>query len=194
MTKIACVVMCSGASRRFGEGDKLLASFRGKPLILHTLENLPCEKFCDIVVVTRSSATARLCEENGFRVILHDFPLRSDTIRLGLSSVIESDCCMFCVGDQPLCSRGTYARLVDSATANCAAIVRLCHRGLPRSPVIFPKMLYSELLALTGKTGGKAVISRHGELICDLECDSALEVFDVDCIADLEYLKKMDTD
>jgi CTP:molybdopterin cytidylyltransferase MocA len=36
--KINAILMASGFSRRFGSANKLLATFRGKPLARHTLE------------------------------------------------------------------------------------------------------------------------------------------------------------
>ena len=44
-------------------------------------------------------------------VVLHDLPLRSDTVRLGLQALGEAAGCLFCPGDQPLLRRETVAEL-----------------------------------------------------------------------------------
>ena len=63
------------------------------------------------VVVTRHREVANLARERGIAVVLHDLPLRSDTVRLGLQAVGEAAGCLFCPGDQPLLRRETVAEL-----------------------------------------------------------------------------------
>lgn len=63
------------------------------------------------IVVTRSDEVAQLCRSRNVPVLLHDLPGRNDTVRLGLSALLEQVPelfgCMFLPGDQPLLCRET---------------------------------------------------------------------------------------
>ncbi len=108
---IGCVLMASGASRRFGGGkNKLLEVLGTKPLILHTAESCRAAGLSP-VIVTRSEEIRRLAEENGYDCVLHDDPEKSATIRHGLGSLLQRSGsgssaslsgCLFVPGDQPL--------------------------------------------------------------------------------------------
>ncbi|MEA5013675.1 MAG: nucleotidyltransferase family protein [Candidatus Limiplasma sp.] len=186
--KIGCVVMASGVSARFG-GDKLLAPLWGKPLLAHLLDNLP-ETLARVVVVTRREAVASLAYERGLEVLLHDFPQVSDTIRLGLSSLGGVKGCMFCTGDQPGLTKASLQGLLDAFTAQPERIVRLCYGEEAGSPVIFPRSLFPELLALTPEQAGSAVIRRHRELLACVQASSPLELMDVDTREQLAFWEK----
>lgn len=78
--KVGCVIIASGLGIRFGE-NKLLAKFKNKMLIEHILE---CTKdlFAKRVVVTRTKEVQAFCEQNNISVIYHEYPYRSDVVRL----------------------------------------------------------------------------------------------------------------
>lgn len=69
------------------------------------------------IVVTRSEEVQALCRAQGVPVLLHSLPGRNDTVRLGLSALLEQlpelSGCMFLPGDQPLLRRET----VEAMTA-----------------------------------------------------------------------------
>ena len=127
-----CVIMASGLGRRFG-GNKLLADFGGEPLICRAFRATEGIFDCR-VVVTRHPEVEKLCRERGIAVVLHDLPLRSDTVRLGLQAVGAVEGCLFCPGDQPLLRRETVAALVEGGLRNPGTIWRRagahrCRRG-----------------------------------------------------------------
>lgn len=129
-----CVIMASGQSRRFG-GNKLMADFRGKPLIQWALDATE-GIFAGRVVVTRHPAIEELCRRQGIPVIIHELPYRSDTVRLGLQAIMEEiDSCMFCPGDQPLLLRDTVASLALNALHEDKAIWRTAYEDGASSPV-----------------------------------------------------------
>lgn len=137
-----CIIMASGLGKRFGS-NKLLADFLGRPLIqniLDTTEGL----FSFRTVVTRHEAIASLCRSQNIDVVLHDLPLRSDTVRLGTERILDfctesvsntSDVCkalsehvsaadrpkpngiLFCPSDQPLLRPQTIQSMLLLAAA-----------------------------------------------------------------------------
>lgn len=179
--------MASGYGHRFG-GNKLLATFGGKPLLQWVLEST-AGLFRRRVVVTRYPEVADLCRrmQVEVEVVLHELPNRNDTIRLGLEALgDEPDYCMFCPGDQPLLSRTSLERMILAAEGS--AILRLSFRGKPGSPVLFPRDCFQELRSLPDKKGGRELLKRYPERVQLLEAESALEMLDVDCPEDLEQL------
>lgn len=153
------MIMASGQGKRFG-GNKLLADFGGEPLICRAFrvtEGL----FAMRVVVTRHREVANLARERGIAVVLHDLPLRSDTVRLGLQAVGAVSGCLFCPGDQPLLRRETVAELVAKGLQNPGTIWRPAFQGTPGSPVWFPKERFPELLTLPPGKGGGYVAKQY---------------------------------
>jgi len=184
----ACVIMASGLGKRFGS-NKLMADFCGQPLIsraLRVTEGL----FAKRIVVTRHKEVEAFCQKHGISVLVHDFPHRSDTIRLGLEAVCEADACMFCPGDQPLLSRETAASLVMGASGASSFIWRASFQDSPGSPVIFPKWAFAELMDLPKGKGGNHVIWQHAHDTRLLNAENACELMDADTPEQLEELKK----
>ncbi len=186
---VGCVVLASGEGRRFG-GDKLLADFRGMPLLAHTLAALPLPLLEKTLVVTRDSRLAALAGQAGLPARIHALPTKSDTLRIGLSAMRDMEGCMFCVGDQPLLTRAGIERLLLAFSANPDRIVQPTANGRVGSPVIFPKALFPELLALSGDTGGGAVVARHREMVITVELEEK-ELMDADTPAQLQALEKL---
>lgn len=162
MTEVACVIMASGLGRRFGS-NKLTASFGEKPMIAWAL-NAAKHIFGKTIVVTRHEDVCDICRQMDVPVLLHDMPLRSDTIRLGLQAVMDGiQGCMFCPGDQPLITSESLERLACAFQNEPDCIWRL-GSGMP---VIFPKWAFEELTHLPEGSGGSTVIKRHpGSLRC----------------------------
>lgn len=185
---IGCVIMASGLGKRFGE-NKLMADFHGKPLISYILD-ATSTIFARRIVVTRHESVANLCKEKNVDVILHTMPHRSDTIRLGLERLLDTEHCMFCSSDQPLLSQETIAALALSAINAPSKIIRPICRDIIGSPVVFPKITYDELLQLPEGKGGSYVIKQHSNLIQYLSICNPDELKDIDTPEDLLRLTK----
>ena len=185
--KTGCVIMASGLGKRFG-GNKLMADFRGNPMILrvlHATEGL----FDRRVVVTRHADVAQLCREMGVEVVLHELPFRSDTVRLGLEAVGDADVCMFCPADQPLLRRETVAMLLENWKTSREQIVRPFFEETQGSPVLFPRWAFPELLDLPEGKGGGVVIRNHPEAVLEVPIRDPFELADADTPEMLETLK-----
>ena len=179
--------MASGLGKRFG-GNKLMADFRGNPMILrvlHATEGL----FDRRVVVTRHADVAQLCREMGVEVVLYELPFRSDTVRLGLEAVGDADVCMFCPADQPLLRRETMAMLLENWKTSREQIVRPFFEETQGSPVLFPRWAFPELLDLPEGKGGGVVIRNHPEAVLEVPIRDPFELADADTPEMLETLK-----
>ena len=185
--KIGCVIMASGLGKRFG-GNKLMADFCGKPMILRALEATE-GLFDHRVVVTRHESVADLCRELGAEVILHDLPHRSDTVRLGLEALPDLDCCMFLPGDQPLLRRETVAMLLETWKAHPESIIRPVHEDTAGSPVVFPAWTFPELRELPEGKGGGVVIRKYPDQVHHVSVCDPFELADADTPETLAVLR-----
>ena len=181
--RLGCVILASRLGKRFG-GNKLLASFRGRPMISHALtatEGL----FEKRVVVTRREDVAQLCRAQGAETVVHSLPYRSDTVRLGMEALGDLDGVLFCPGDQPLLRRETVAALVHAFWEEPGCIWRPAYEGRPGAPVLFPGWTFPELLSLPEGQGGGYVARKYPERVRLMPIDSEKELWDVDTPEDL---------
>ena len=113
---VGCVIMASGLSRRFGT-NKLLADFCGQPMLCRAFAATATPGIAARIVVTRSEEVQALCRAHGVPVLLHSLPGRNDTVRLGLSALLEQQPelsgCIFLPGDQPLLRRETVETMTE---------------------------------------------------------------------------------
>lgn len=186
--QISCVIMASGLGKRFG-GNKLMADFCGEPLILRAIAATD-GIFAKRVVVTRHPDVAELCRQRGIACILHQLPHRSDTVRLGLEAVGETEACVFCPGDQPLLRRETLISLALAAGNHPTDIWRVSFGGTPGAPVLFPAWAFAELSSLPEGKGGGFLTKKYPERVFAVSAQNALELMDVDTPEDLAFLQR----
>ena len=184
--RLGAVLLASGAGRRFG-GNKLLAPVEGTPLIQRALEAVPAALFCRAAVCSPYPEVLALAGERGF-LPLYNHRARegiSTSIRLGLSALGDMDGVLFAVCDQPYLAANSVIRILDAFRKSPASICALAWAGVRGNPVLFPAELFPALSALTGDTGGGAVVKAHRDRLLLVEAGSPAELRDVDTPADL---------
>lgn len=185
--KIGLVIMASGLGKRFGS-NKLMEPFNNKPLIRWVLDSTE-GLFDKRVVVTRSREVFELCNNLNIKCILHEFPGRNDTVRLGLSEIEKDiDYCFFMQGDQPLISRESIEKLILCASENRGKIVRAGYRDNVGSPMGFPYELFDELLNLPNGKGGNYIAKNNHSCVQVVEVLHEYELWDVDTPSDLQRI------
>lgn len=192
VARLGCVVMASGEGRRFGgaPGEKLTAPLAGVPVLERTLSALPAD-LLDVVVVTRWRAVEELCDRLGVRCVVHESPLKSDSVRAGLDAVGPRAGVLFVPGDQPLLAPGSVRALVSSFWDAPEAVHRLAWHGRPGSPVLWPAVTLGALSRLEGDEGGSALLAARSAVeggVVLVEAADGRELADVDEPGDLEAL------
>ena len=188
--KIGLVIMASGLGKRFG-GNKLMADLNNKPIIrwiLDATENL----FDKRVVITRSNEVKTLCESLNVDCVVHELPNKNDTVRLGISSLMDDvEYCFYIPGDQPLISQKTIVKLINEAKNNSDRIIRASYEDTVGAPVGFPKSQFNELLNLPEGKGGNWLTNKYQELVLSVSVNNEYELWDVDTVDDLERVKNI---
>jgi molybdenum cofactor cytidylyltransferase len=186
---IDAILVASGFSRRFGDANKLLAPFRGKPLSRHTLD-LVCGLSCfqRVLFVVADDAVRVLADGLAVSVIRNEHPERGqrESIRLGVSAS-DAAYYFFFPCDQPLLDEITVRAILSRR-----AYGRIAHpvfQGKPASPTLFSAAFREELLSLAEGEHGRVIKQRHPESLFAVEVASPLVLRDVDTPETLRSLE-----
>jgi CTP:molybdopterin cytidylyltransferase MocA len=192
---ISAILLAAGSGSRFG-GGKLLAPYRGRPLIEASLANLAEAPIEETVAVIGDDAQRlrAVCEPYGVRVVENpDWRQgQSTSVRAGLLALgPEVRAAVVLLADQPLVGPGAVGRLV-AAFEEGAEVAVATYGGRLRNPVLFSRAVWPLLEAeLSGDEGARAVLRRHPDLVTEVPCDGVGDPADVDTAEDLRSLERM---
>jgi CTP:molybdopterin cytidylyltransferase MocA len=192
---ISAVLLAAGSGSRFG-GGKLLAPYRGRPLIEGALANLAEAPVDETVVVVGDDAgrLRAICEPYGVRIVENPDWRRgqSTSVRAGLLALGPGvRAAVVLLGDQPLVGPGAVERLV-AAFERGAKVAVATYGGRRRNPVLFSREVWPLLLReLSGDEGARTVLRRHPDLVAEVPCDGVGDPADIDTAEDLRSLERM---
>lgn len=195
MNGISAVLLAAGAGRRFG-GGKLLALYKGRPLIeaaLRELRRAPVDEI--IVVVGKDAGELReICASYGVRVAENpDWEEgMSTSVRAGLRACGQgTQAVVVALADQPLVGAEAIGRLVE-AFERGARVAVATYDGFLRNPVLFAREVWPLLeYELSGDEGARVVLRRYPELITEVPCGDVADPADVDTVEDLRRLEEL---
>lgn len=188
--RTGCLLMAAGNASRFN-ANKLMADFRGKPLIRYAMEAIAQYGFDQIVVVTQYPQIEAMAGEFGFDCIRNEYPEwgASYTIRLGTQALQDCDGVLYMVSDQPQLTAESVRHIVETWKQTPDCVIAPASGERTGNPCIFPQKLFAALMALEGDVGGKKVIRQHPELLRTVQIE-AEQLFDCDTPEALEELRK----
>ena len=184
----AVVILAAGSSRRFGTENKLLAAFRGKPLLAHVLGVVSSLRAAQKLLVTGhdSAPVAALGESFGILPVHSDQHLAGmgTSVACGVKNLASTVAAVFIVpGDMPLISAEHFLELAASLRTS-ETICRPLFDGRPGHPVLFGRAHFSALAKLQGEKGAQAVINAAAHNLVTIEQGSADVTYDVDTPSD----------
>lgn len=192
---IAAVVLAAGASRRFGEANKLLAEVGGRTLIERVVAALAAADVDDILVVTGWDHEAVEVALRGQRVrFVHNERWDEGmgaSIATGVDAVEATASGAFIVpADLPLLTPQTITSLIAAfrAADGNRIVFPTTAAGEQRNPVLWPRAHFGALLALPPEKGAKALLQLIAAHCLPVAVDDAL-LSDVDTSADLAALR-----
>lgn len=184
------LLLAGGSASRFGS-QKLLADFRGAPLVAHAARRLTEGTGATVLAVIPlgSAALREVLEPLGCEV------LESDRCAQGLggslSAAVEASAqasgWIVALGDMPLVPVQTIAE-VTRAIEEGAFIAAAVHDGRRGHPVGFSRDLYDELVALRGDAGAREVLKSHRDRIVAIDAADPGIFTDIDTTTDLDRL------
>lgn len=160
----ALVLLAAGLSRRMGQ-DKLLMQRHGKPLYRYALELMECFPDCSRLVVSNIEEIADAAQALGFQTIGNPLAAQGmGTSVAAAAACLREERAVFLNADQPYFTAGCLALLLACGRDTDAIVVPRV-QGQPKSPCVFPRRFYPDLMVLQGDRGGRAVYSLYPEEI-----------------------------
>lgn len=195
MSGVSAVLLAAGAGSRFG-GEKLLATYGGRPLIEASLSTLADAPVDETVVVVGDGAQGirEACEPYGFEVVENPDWAEgiSTSVKAGIRALGQrTRAAVVLLADQPLVGAGAVERLL-AAFEEGARVAAATYGGELRNPVLFTREVWPLLMSeLSGDEGARSFLRRHPELVSRVPCDGVGDPADVDTAEDLRRLEGM---
>jgi len=179
---VAGIILAAGGSSRFGQPKPLL-DWHGKPFVRAVTEIALAAGLSPVVVVTGASAKQ-------VELTLNDLPVmivrnedwqsgQSSSIQAGLRSLSSSSlrysshksigfgggwegvgAAIFLLADQPQVTMTVLYALVGEHAITRSPIVAPLVQGQRSNPVLFDRLTFPDLMALSGDVGGRAIFSK----------------------------------
>jgi CTP:molybdopterin cytidylyltransferase MocA len=184
---IAGIVLAAGAGTRFGSsGSKLLAEFRGRPLVEHAVGVLNAVPELDRVVVVLGSRADEVRAAVDFGraepVVCADWEAgQSASLRCGLAVVPEAERVIVTLGDEPTLAPAVVVRFVAAPGG-----ARAVYDGRPGHPVVLGREQLAAVRALRGDAGARSLLEGGPRI----ECSDLCRPHDVDTLQDLEAIRR----
>ncbi len=182
MSALAGIVLAAGTSSRFGVANKLLAEWRGQPMLRSVLEAVLATELDPVIVVTgheREQVEAALAGLDVQVARNPDFASgQASSVRAGIAAVPEwCDGVMILLGDMPRICPGEINALID-AFAGETSIVAPQFDGQRGNPVIVGRAHFPALQGLTGDKGARDLLSGPGVTLVAMDSDAVLRDID----------------
>jgi molybdenum cofactor cytidylyltransferase len=166
---ITGIILAAGTSSRMGSANKLLLPYRGHTVIEEVLMQLSGSQVDDIVIVTgyeRERVEDILADHLSSRIRLaynDKFAMgRAESIRCAIEHISgKSDAALFMVADKPGVTYHLIDRAIDRFRRERPPILYVMTPNGRGHPIIFSKMLYPELLSLSGDRVGDDLVAKY---------------------------------
>lgn len=189
MLKISAVIMASGSSTRMGE-NKLFLDYQGKTFLEHTLNLTNKLAFFERILVISPENLQRLERHKNLKIIQNTEAKKgqSASVRLGTKAA-TGEGYLYLTVDQPLLNQALLESLFPAYSKE-TIVFPVDRLGAPCSPVFFGEKFRSDLLKVTGDSGGRAVRNNHPEAWREIQVKASECLIDIDTPE--EYKKLID--
>lgn len=164
--KVAGIVLAAGESKRYGKPKQLL-DWNGKPFVRQVAEMALAAGLRPVTVVTGANAE----EVENALVGLNVTIVRNEAWKSGQASSIVAGvrslpenigAAFFLLADQPQIGADVIGALREVHAQNLSPIIApLVMEERRANPVLFDRVTFSDLLALKGDVGGRAIFDKH---------------------------------
>ena len=186
--RLGVAVLAAGASKRFGDTDKLTAHFRGKMLGEHVVGSIPLDRVALEGAWVITSRADHPCQEAwrraGFGVLVNGDAHKGMGTSVARAAMLAEqakfDALLIALADMPLVPREHFSALVERGAAGSALVASNCG-GANMPPALIGKQHFSTLADLYGDQGARALLSQAETIHCPPEW-----LIDIDTPEDLQ--------
>src|SRR5262245_56999791 len=177
--RIVAVVLAAGLSSRMGS-NKLLAEWRGKPLLRWTVEAALASEARPIIVVTGHESAKVEASLKGLDVrIVHNLHYAaglSASLKAGIRAApANCDGAIVLLGDMPEITPALVDRMIAAfSPVDGRSICVAVHENNRGNPVLWSRRFFPEIEALSGDVGAKDLIATHEDAVCEIEADGTV--------------------
>ncbi len=185
---ISGIILASGFSRRMAE-EKLLLPVGGLPLAERVMRAAKASRLHEIILVYRNEQLKELGERYAIGMVRNDRAAegQSAAVKLGVEAAHPgANAFMFLVADQPFLTPAVIDILIDEYMESPRHIIVPFYNGQGGNPTIFPSEFRTDLLNLSGDSGGKTIIARNGDRVKRVDIYDTLTGVDIDTEEDYE--------
>ena len=194
----AGIILAAGASTRYGEPKQLLR-LKDKCMLEWVLDAALNSKLNRVVLVLGYAhqkilqALGEKLQHSKLLVAINPQYEKGQSLSLhtGLSKVKDDyPAVMFLLGDQPMLNAATINVLLERFWADEKDICVPIYQGKRKTPTIFRRRFYTQLMGIKGDMGARQLIDDNPDRVLAVEMENPICFFDVDTQQDFERLKK----
>ena len=183
---VACIILASGLSQRFGAQDKLETDLCGQPLISHVIGTAKQVGFGEVFLVSnRTSGEGCVLIENENPEAGQGFALRQGLLEIKASGW---EYCMILLGDMPLISVAYLENMIKKNTQKQSSIS--VSESLRMPPALFYLDVIHEILRQNLERGARDILNEFPLQTVDIPSDFALDVDTAEDLARVEPIMK----
>jgi molybdenum cofactor cytidylyltransferase len=194
--QVSAIVLAAGTSTRMGRAKQLLP-LGGTTVLAQTLDKVRSARVAEIILVLGASAEAIRQQLppsllDGLKVVVNQAYGKgmASSLREGLAALDQrSDAALIILGDQPFIRPQTLGQIMDGYRRSRAKIVIPSYQGNRGNPVLLDRSVFSEVMALEGDVGCRAIFGSHLDAILKVEVEDKGVLLDIDDQDDYERLK-----
>jgi molybdenum cofactor cytidylyltransferase len=180
------IILAAGAGTRFG-GGKLLALFKGEPLITHAIRAARAAPVERVLVVCPPSLDIGIWPaEPLVDDIRITSPELSASLKAGIAAATGADGAFIFLGDMPLIPYGLTSELAAALQDNFAAVPR--HNGKNGHPVLLSARAFAAIADLTGDEGAGKLLKARKD-VAFVDCPDEGVLLDIDRAEDIARLE-----
>jgi molybdenum cofactor cytidylyltransferase len=193
---VAAIVLAAGRGTRMGPENKLLAEFKKKPIVRHTVEAALASKARPVIVVTGHQGDRVAGALKGLEVSFVQNSRftegLSTSLRAGLAALPpEIDAAAVVLGDMPEVSGVLIDRLAAAIDPVRGALIAVPTRNGKRgNPVVWSRRLFDDLARLEGDVGARHLIGLYADAVVEVPAEDESVFADVDTPEALALLRQ----
>lgn len=193
---IALILLAAGRSSRMQGRHKLLEDIAGEPMVRRSACTALNSRLGPVVVVTGFQADRVAAALHGLPLTFTEAPDYADGLSASLRAGLRAcppDCAgaMILLADMPDVTAADLRAVYDGwQRAPAPAIAVAARAGQRGNPVLWDRAYFAELCAVSGDTGGRAVLHRHANRVLRVERPGDAIFTDIDTPDDLMALRR----
>jgi molybdenum cofactor cytidylyltransferase len=196
LSGVSAVVLAAGSSTRMGS-VKPLVRVGGQAMLQRVLTTLGASRVDETIVVLGYAAqlirdTIRFDDAS---IAINDSYRQgmASSIQIGLASVrADAKAALIVLADQPFLKAATIDLLIAEYHSKKPEIIVPLYKGFRGNPVLLDRSVFSELAALRGDIGCRAIFGNHTRGILKVPVEDAGILVDLDTVADVEQFERFD--